>query len=244
MRLALHADLPGRLVRRYKRFLADVETTDGEILTVHCPNPGSMLGMNAPGSAVRCSTHDDPRRKLRHSLEMIRVGRVWVGTNTARANQLAERVLASEALPTLRGYATHRREVALPERWRGPGETVRTRLDFALSDHPRDGRTAWIEVKSVTLARDGRARFPDSVTERGRRHMETLGRIARRGARAVVLFVVQRGDCDVVEPADDIDPAYARALRAAVADGVEALAIGARLTARQIAFERPLRVAL
>jgi sugar fermentation stimulation protein A len=231
-------------VRRYKRFLADVETRDGQVLTVHCPNPGSMLGMNTPGSAVRCQAHDDPKRKLRHSLEMIRVGRVWVGTNTARANQLAERVLARGGVPALAGYRTVRREVSLPDALRDPGESVRTRLDFALEDHPTDPRPAYVEVKSVTLASGRCARFPDSVTARGRRHMEALERLARRGVRAAVLFVVQRGDCDRVEPADDIDPAYGDALRRAAAAGVEVHALGARVTARGIAVERGLPVAL
>ncbi|MGH0035983.1 MAG: DNA/RNA nuclease SfsA [Myxococcota bacterium] len=244
MRLPLQADVPGRLVRRYKRFLADVETEDGRVLTVHCPNPGSMRGMNAPGSAVRCQSHDDPRRKLRHSLEMIRVGRVWVGTNTARANQLAERILAAGALPALAGYGSLRREVTLPDALRDPEETVRTRLDFALDDHPSDPRPAYVEVKSVTLAEGRCARFPDSVTTRGRRHMQTLERLARRGVRAALLFVVQRGDCDRVEPADDIDPDYAEALRRAARAGVEVHAVGTRVGARGIALERVLPVVL
>ena len=244
MRLPLQADVSGRLVRRYKRFLADVETADGRVLTVHCPNPGSMRGMNAPGSAVRCQAHDDPKRKLRHSLEMIRVGRIWVGTNTARANQLAEQLLSADGLPALAGYRTLRREVSLPAELREPGESVKTRLDFALEDHPRDARTAYVEVKSVTLASGTRARFPDSVTERGRRHMETLAHLARSGLRAALLFVVQRGDCDSVEPADDIDPAYGEALRRAVRTGVEVHAVGARVTARGIAVERALPVVL
>jgi sugar fermentation stimulation protein A len=236
--------VPGRLVRRYKRFLADVETRDGAVLTVHCPNPGSMLGMNRPGSAVRCQHHDDPRRKLSHSLEMIRVGRVWVGTNTARANQLAERLLVAGAVPALRGYRRVRREVGLPEALRDPGDAVRTRLDFALEDHPDDPRPAYVEVKSVTLAEGDRARFPDSVTARGRRHMDTLARLARHGLRAAVLFVVQRADCRRVEPADDIDPDYGAALRDAVARGVEVHAVGTRVTARGIAMERVLPVDL
>ncbi len=245
MRLGLAADLRGTLLRRYKRFLADVELEHGELVTVHCPNPGSMRGMCAPGSAVRCSTHDDPRRKLRHSLEMIRVGRAWVGTNTARANPFAEIALRGEGVAGLRGYRTIQREVGLPEGSRaGRGHDRRTRLDFRLDDHPRDPRPAWVEVKSVTLAEGRRARFPDAVTERGRRHMQTLERLVGEGARAAVLFVVQRADCDSVEPADDIDPAYGEALRKAAAAGVELYAVGTRLTARAIAWERELPVRL
>jgi len=243
MRLAVDASLAGRLVRRYKRFLADVELEDGRVLTVHCPNPGSMLGMSDPGSAVRCSTSDDPRRKLRHTLEMVRVGRTWVGTHTVRANQLAARVLTAGFLPALAGYAGVRPE-ATP---RGPFAPAaergrRTRLDFLLTDHPDDPRPAFVEVKSVTLARGRRGRFPDAVTERGRRHMETLGRLAQAGARAVLLFVVQRADCDSVEPADDIDPAYGVALRQAAARGVEVHALGARVSPRALRAERALSV--
>lgn len=232
------ASVRGRLVRRYKRFLADVERPDGSVVTVHCPNPGSMLGLQRPGSAVRCTTHDDPKRKLRHTLEMIRVGRVWVGLHTLRANQLAARALARGAIGDLRGYATLRSEVAV-----GGG----SRLDFALEGHPQDPRPAYVEVKSVTLRGDDdheRGLFPDAVTERGRRHMQTLARLHRQGARAVVLFVVQRADCREVHPADDIDPAYGRALRAAAKAGVEVLALGARVTARRITLERTLPVVL
>ena len=235
VRIPLDAKLRGRLVRRYKRFLADVETPDGRRLTVHCPNPGSMLGCATPGAAVRCSTSDDPRRRLAHTLEMIRVGRAWVGLHTVRANAVVARALELGAIPELGGYAELRREVAVGRR---------TRLDFRLDAHPRDGRPCWLEVKSVTLAQGRVAMFPDSVTERGQRHAETLARLRRRGARAVLLFVVQRADCDRVRPADEIDPAYGRALRRAVRAGVEVLAVGARVTPRRIEIERPLPVLL
>ena len=239
------AGLSGKLLRRYKRFLADVERPDGTRVTVHCPNPGSMLGLQAPGSSVRCTTSDDPRRKLRHTLEMIRVGRIWVGLHTLRANQLAARALACGAVAGLGGYTRVQSEVAA-----GPG----SRLDFALSGHPDDPRPAWVEVKSVTLhenAVNRKARgvsatglFPDAVSARGRRHMQTLARLRRSGARAVVLFVVQRADCDEVRPADEIDPAYGAALRDAARAGVEVLALRARVTARKIAMERMLPVLL
>ena len=231
----IHAEIHGRLIRRYKRFLADVETDDGEKLTVHCPNPGSMLGCAIPGSAVRCSTSDNPKRKLRHTLEMIRIGRIWVGLNTLRANRLVLRALQREALPAFAGYQRIRPEAAV-----GSG----SRLDFRLDDHARDARPAFIEVKSVTLAEGRRARFPDSVTTRGRRHMETLARLRREGSRAALLFVVQRADCDSVRPADDIDPDYGEALRAAVRAGVEVHAVQTRVTARSLSLEGPLPVVL
>ncbi len=233
VRIPLDARLRGRLLRRYKRFLADIETADGRTLTVHCPNPGSMLGCATPGAAVRCSTSDNPRRKLRHTLEMIRVGRTWVGLHTIRANAVVARALELGAIPELAGYAELRREVAV-----GQG----SRLDFRLDAHPSRRRPCWVEVKSVTLARGRVALFPDSVTERGRRHAETLASLRRRGSRAVLLFVVQRADCDCVQPAEELDPAYARALREAARAGVEVLAVGARVTPCRIEIERRLPV--
>ncbi|MEN8183164.1 MAG: DNA/RNA nuclease SfsA [Myxococcota bacterium] len=232
--MPLRADLAGRLVRRYKRFLADVETADGRILTVHCPNPGSMLGCAREGASVRCSTSDDPRRKLRHTLEMIRLGRAWVGLHTLRANQLVRLALEAGAIRELRGYRRIRPEVSV----------AGSRLDFHLEEHARDPRPAWLEVKSVTLARGDRAEFPDSVTERGRRHTETLLRLRRRGQRAVLLFVVQRADCRSVAPADDLDPAYGAALRRAAQAGVEVRAVRARVSPRGIQLDGALPVQL
>jgi sugar fermentation stimulation protein A len=231
------APLVGRFLRRFKRFFAEIET-GGRKLIVHCPDPGSMRGLLRPGAAVRCSVHDDPRRKLRHSLEMMRCGRIWVGVHPARANALAAAALAADTPAALAGYALRQREVTAPV------ESGRGRLDFRLSGHPRDPRPAWVEVKSVSLAEGRLARFPDSVTERGRRHLELLTALRRRGERAVLLFVVQRGDCDRVAPADDIDPEYGRALRRAASAGVEVLALGARVGARAIVIERELPVCL
>ena len=235
LKIPVKADIAGRLVKRYKRFFADVELPDGERLTVHCPNPGSMRGCATPGAAVRCSTSDNPRRKLRHTLEMIRDGRIWVGLHTLRANQLVARALADRAIPAFRLYTQIRPEVAV-----GGG----SRLDFGLSGNSRDARPTFIEVKSVTMAEGTRGRFPDSVTERGRRHAQTLQKLHREGNRCVLLFVVQRADCHSVEPADDIDPAYGDALREAASAGVEVMAVGARVTARSIALERTLPVHL
>jgi sugar fermentation stimulation protein A len=229
------AEIRGRLILRYKRFFADIETDAGEKLTVHCPNPGSMLGCAIPGSAVRCSTSDNPKRKLRHTLEMIRVGRIWVGLYAARANQLARLALEHGAIPGLEAYREVRSEVAVHGG---------SRLDFRLDRHASDHRPLYVEVKSVTLAEGRRARFPDAVTTRGRRHLETLAELHRDGARAALLYVVQRGDCDTVEPADDIDPEYGAALRSAAEAGVELFAVRARVLANQIRLEESLPVLL
>jgi sugar fermentation stimulation protein A len=235
-RLALPPTFEARLVRRWKRFFADVERAPGEVITAHCPNPGSMLGLGGAGRRVRCSTSDDPKRKLAHTLEMIADGACWVGVHTGRANALARLALDAGALPELRGFGGLRAE-ASPE----PG----ARLDFALSGHAAGAPDAWVEVKSVTLSRRaGLAEFPDAQTERGRKHAELLARLAKRGARAVLLFVVQRGDSEAVALADDIDPAYGRALREAAAQGVLVRALGARVTAREIAIVRELPVLL
>jgi len=194
-----------------------------------------MKGTDAPGSAVRCSTSDNPKRKLRHTLEMIRVGRIWVGLHAARANQLAGLALRRGAIAGLDRYGEVRGEVAVHGG---------SRLDFRLDGRRGDRRPAFVEVKSVTLAEGRRARFPDAVTTRGRRHLETLAELRRDGARAALLYVVQRGDCDTVEPADDIDPDYGEALRSAAAAGVELFAVRARVRARQIRLEATLPVLL
>ena len=233
VRLAIDASIRGRLVRRYKRFLADIETDSGDLITVHCPNPGSMRGTDRPGSAVRCSTSENPKRKLRHTLEMIRVGRIWVGLHTLRANQVAERALAAGAIPELRGYANLEREVTASKG---------SRLDFVLAGHPHDGRRAWVEVKSVTFAEGTTALFPDAVSERATRHLETLTALHQAGDRAVLLYIVQRADCTRVEAAREIDPAYASALEEAARAGVEILAVRARVRATEIRLEKSLPV--
>ena len=235
MRIPLKTEVSGTLIRRYKRFLADIETADGEEITVHCPNPGAMIGCSTPGSQIRCSTSDNPKRKLRHTLEMIRVGRSWVGLQPMHANRLVRAALEAGAIKKLCGYATVQPEVKVHGG---------SRLDFLLSHHPKNPAPAYVEVKSVTLADDGVARFPDAVTSRGKRHMETLADLRAQGARAVVLFVVQRVDCKSVEPADAIDPAYGEALRKACANGVEAIAVQARVTATAIHLEDELPVRL
>lgn len=233
--LPIEAALRGRLVRRYKRFLADVRLPDGREITVHCPNPGSMRGTQEPGSFVRCSTSDNPKRKLRHTLEMIRIGRIWVGLHAARANDVARRALDAGAYSPFSGYATITPEVKVAEG---------SRFDFRLSGGPGDRPSCWLEVKSVTLCSDRHARFPDAVTERGRRHLEHL--MARRagGERAALLFIVQRADADDVAPADDIDPAYGATLREAARAGVEIHALSARVTGAHIRLERVLPVLL
>ncbi len=235
MEVPVGADVSGRLLRRYKRFFADIETDEGEELTVHCPNPGSMRGLLEIGAPVWCSTSNNPKRKLKHTLEMIRIDGVWVGLHTLRANAIAGAALRGGAISALSGYAEVRSEVKV---------SPKTRIDFCLSDHPRDSRDKFVEVKSVTMAEGTEGRFPDSVTERGKKHAETLASLVSEGLGAALLFVVQRSDCKTVAPAEDIDPAYAEALRRAAEKGVEVFALGTEVSPQAIRVTEELPVRL
>jgi sugar fermentation stimulation protein A len=207
--------VPGRLLRRYKRFLADVALQDGTTVTAHCANTGSMLGCDRPGSAVLLSEASNPARKLRYTWELVRVGPTWVGINTARANAIVAEAVTGGRIPELAGHTGLRREVPYGKN---------SRVDLLLAGGP--GPT-YVEVKNTTLA-DGRtARFPDAVTERGRKHMGELARMVRAGNRAAVVFLVHRDDARLFCPADDIDPAYGKALRGAAKAGVMVLPYGA-----------------
>jgi sugar fermentation stimulation protein A len=223
-----HALAPAVLVRRYKRFLADVELTDGSIVTAHCANPGSMLGLAEIGTRVLLSESDDPARKLRHSWELARAGRTWVVVHTARANAVAREALEAGAIEELRGF-----ERVVPEAAFAAG----TRFDFRLEGGA--GR-AWVEVKSVTMAEDGLALFPDAPTERGRRHLTELAKAARRGERAVMLYLVMREDCESFAPAARVDPEYAAALASARRAGVEVLVRACRVRPAGIGLAGPL----
>lgn len=227
--------VPGVLVRRYKRFLADVELEDGRMVTAHCPNPGSMLGMAEPGIPVRLLPVDDPRRKLPWTWELVRpAGDAWVAVNTMRANAVAAWAIGQGVVPGVERDVALRREVPYG---------VGSRVDFVASRAGEaGGRDTFIEVKSTTLADGGVARFPDAVTARGTRHMQELAAVVEAGHDAMVLFLVNRGDCDRFEPAADIDPAYAEALRAAVDAGVQAVALGTSVDETGWAVRGPLPV--
>jgi len=213
----------GRLLRRYKRFLADVEIDDGSVLTVHCPNSGSMLGCVGDGWPVKLSLSDSPRRKYPHTLEMVHNGTCWIGINTQRANRVAEEAVRDGRIEELRGFDDLRREVRL-------GET--SRIDFVIAT---GGRRAWIEVKNVTLVDDhGRYAFPDAVTTRGARHLRELTAAVERGDRAVMFYLIQRSDGDRFTVADHIDPAYGEELRRAVDHGLEVVAYRADVGPEEI----------
>lgn len=226
----------GRLIKRYKRFLADVKLAGGEVITAHCANTGPMTGCAEPDSAVLLSKSDNPNRKLQYSWELIKVGRIWVGINTARPNAIVEDAIQSGLVPELRGYETLRREVKY-------GREGKSRIDILLEDNTR-GR-CWVEVKNTTLlAEPGVARFPDAVTTRGQKHLQELTDMAKAGDRAVIFFLVNRADADKMGPADEIDPVYGKLLRKAVSAGVEALAYQVRNTRKGAKIERSLPVVL
>ena len=226
---------PGVLVRRYKRFLADVEVPGRGVVTMHCANTGAMLGCDTPGSPVWFSTSANPKRKYAHSLELVEVPdgstRCMVCVNTARPNAIVAEALADGRIAGL-AETPLRREVAIP------GETGR--FDFGLGTGPE----TYVEVKSVTLCRDGVGAFPDAVSVRARRHAEALGRCVAVGSRAVLLFCVPHTGIRRVTLADEIDPEYGAAVRRAVAAGVEVLAYGCVVTPAELAVEGALPVEL
>ncbi|KND19347.1 sugar fermentation stimulation protein [Pannonibacter phragmitetus] len=222
----------GRLVKRYKRFLADVVLDSGEEITAHCANPGSMLGLNAPGSLVYLSRSDNPARKLAWSWEIIEADGALVGISTAHPNRLVEEALLAGLIPELAGFAGLRREVKYGKN---------SRIDILLEG--ADGGLTYVEVKNVHLMRQaGLAEFPDSVTARGAKHLVELEDMVRAGHRAVMVYLVQRPDCSELDFAADIDPAYAAALRQAMAGGVEAHAIGCEVTPEFIRATRKVAI--
>jgi sugar fermentation stimulation protein A len=220
--------IPGTLVQRYKRFLADVRLPSGEIVTAHCTNTGSMMGCKEPGSAVYLSRSNNPNRRLLYTWELIEANGIWVGINTLHPNRLVAEAVGSGALRELDGYPVMRREVLT---------RLGTRLDLCLQGK---GCHCYVEVKNVTLNIDGAAAFPDAVSERGTKHLKELIRLRRRGFRAAVVFVIQRQDCAVFRPADEIDPEYGRWLRRAIRAGVEALPYRAKVTPEEIVLSERL----
>ena len=198
----------GRLIKRYKRFLADVVLDSGEVVTAHCTNSGSMKSCLEEGAEVYLSPVNDPTRKTKFTWEMIRINNGWVGINTSNPNRLAYEYIASGLIPGIEGYTNVRREVTYGD----------SRFDLYAE---RESEKCFIEVKNVTLKEGKYALFPDAETSRGRKHLETLISIKKEGMRAIMLYIVQRMDVEIFAPAWDIDPFYAETLVRAHADGVE-----------------------
>ncbi|MEX0451473.1 UNVERIFIED_CONTAM: DNA/RNA nuclease SfsA [Spiribacter pallidus] len=231
----MHYDValqPGVLERRYKRFLADVALDNGQRITAHCPNTGSMLGCAEPGQRVWLSRSDNPRRKYAHTWEQVAMASgVRVGIHTGRTNALVfEAIAAGELIPEADGSGGIQTEVNVPN--------APMRADFWL---PASG--AYVEVKNVTAAvSDGVAVFPDAPSERGVRHLDVLEQLVQSGTPGVLVFCAQRADVEAIRPADDIDPTYGRTLRRVMDAGVEVIGLGARVHERGIEVDRRVPV--
>ena len=228
--------IPATLIRRYKRFLADVVLPGGTETTVHVANPGSMLGLAEPGSRILLSKSESRSRKLPLSWELVEVdfggGAEWVGVNTGHPNRLVEEAIMDGKVPELAGYPRLRREVKYGKA---------SRVDFLLERD--DAPPCFVEVKNVHMMRvPGRAEFPDCVTARGTRHLDELAAEVRKGARAVMVYLVQIGSAASVSFARDIDPAYGAAFDRAKAAGVEAIGLVCRITPEGIEVEKSVPV--
>ena len=222
--MRLPALTTGRLLRRYKRFLADVELPDGQIVTAHCANTGSMRSCLAEGAPVQLSHHDNPRRKLKWSLERIDMGSGWIGVNTGLVNSVIAEALEAGHIDQLPAGLPVHREVKVER----PGVET-SRLDFRIAGE--SGQSVYIEVKNVTLFEDGFLQFPDAVSIRASRHLNLLRKLAEEGNRSIILFAINRPEGSCFRPAAQIDPDYARTLKHAVKHGVELLPV--RLIHRQ-----------
>lgn len=220
------------LKKRYKRFLADIEL-GGKLLTAHVPNTGSMQSCWEPDWKCAVSVSNNPSRKMPHTLELIHNGQTWIGVNTANANKLVKLWLERGLLPEFTGYS-----VIHPEKKIGD-----SRVDFYLEGHSHHP-PCYVEVKNVTLKLEGEAQFPDSVSERGQKHLKELMKLKKDGLRAAMLYVVQREDVKAFRPAASIDPVYADLLRKAHAAGVEILVYQCRMDTKELKLEKSLPYSL
>jgi len=211
----------GRLIKRYKRFLTDVTLDNGEIVTAHCTNSGSMKSCLEENAEVFLSPVNDPKRKTQFTWEMIKINDNWVGINTTNPNRLAFEAISQGQIEKLRGYTDVSREVKYGD----------SRFDVMAKN---SSETCFVEVKNVTLKEGKYALFPDAVTTRGKKHLETLIKVKQEGMRAVMLYIIQRMDVEIFAPAKDIDPDYAKTLKKAYKKGVEIIPLQAKVTARNI----------
>lgn len=222
----------GTLIKRYKRFLADIKFDTGEELTVHCPNPGAMMGITTPGLRVALSKSANPLRKLTYSWEMVEVNNVWIGVNTNNPNLIVAQALAANTIPELAGYKNIKAEVKYGQN---------SRIDFYLTDGPTE--MCLVEVKNVHLIRNNNmAEFPDCVSARGAKHQLELAEQVKNGIRSVVLYVVQRNDALTFKVASDLDKAYDQAVQLARDAGVEMLAYNCNMEISGITLKQQLHV--
>jgi sugar fermentation stimulation protein A len=221
--------IPGTLLKRYKRFLADVRLETGEIVTAHCPNTGSMKGCAEPGRTVYLSSHHNPKRKYKYTWELIAMPTSLVGVNTLVPNRLVFKSIDQKLIPELSEYNSIRREVKIGEH---------SRIDLMLTDG--GAKRCYVEIKNCTLVSEGIARFPDAVTSRGLKHIIELEKLAEAGHRCMMFYFIQRMDALVFRPADDIDSAYGRRLRLAVEKGIEVLAYDVRIDLQGIELNQKI----
>ena len=234
--------ISGRLIKRYKRFLSDVELESGEIVTAHCANPGSMMGLIESGSQVWLSPARNPNRKLKYSWEIASANGEPVGINTSHPNGIVADAIEAGLIPELKGYSQLKREVRY-----GKNSRIDILLDGRLDEDASEtpSPACYVEVKNVTLKRGkDAAEFPDSVTSRGAKHLEELGDAVEAGYRAVMFFLVQRADSSCVKIAGDIDPNYEAAFRRARTRGVEVLCYDCNVGPEEIVLNRPLPLEL
>lgn len=217
----------GKLIQRYKRFLADVQLDDGTVVVAHCTNSGTMKSCIESGAEVYLTPVTDPKRKTRFTWEMIQINNAWVGINTGNPNKLAFEAILTNQIPGLEGYTTVKREVKFGD----------SRFDiYAENQHEK----CFVEVKNVTLKEGKYALFPDAVTTRGQKHLKTLINVKKNGMRAVMLYIVQRSDVEIFAPAAAIDPNYAETLKKALENGVEVIVMQAKVTPQEITLFKEL----
>ncbi len=224
--------IKGKLIKRYKRFLADVELENGEVVTAHCANSGSMLSVKDEGATVWLSPSNNPKRKLKYTWELIEVDGYNVGINTSHPNKLVEEAILAGQIKELTGYANLRREVKYGKN---------SRIDVLLEDEAK--AACYVEVKNVTLKRGDNADFPDAVTARGAKHLRELGDMVEEGHRAVMFYLVQRADCKIMDIARDIDPTYEAELKEAIKRGVEVICYQCDVGYEEITVTTPVPVA-
>jgi len=220
--------IPATLIKRYKRFLADVKLDDNQVITVHCPNTGTMLSCSTPGSSVCLSTSDNPKRKYPHTLEMVQDNGTWVGVNTSRTNKLVIEAIEDGRILEFSDIDSIKPEVKTSEG---------SRLDLLIK---KDNKSSYVEIKNCSLAIDGCAMFPDAVTVRGTKHLKELIRLKKEGFSSYIFFLVQRMDADKFSPAAHIDKVYTKTLKQAAVSGVDILVYQAEVSPTGIQVVRSL----
>lgn len=231
MNISKNIFLKGKLIKRYKRFFADVQLDNGKQVTAHCPNTGSMMGLLDEGNVVYLSESDNEKRKLKYTLEVIRVKKAHVGVNTHRANRIVEDAIIQNKIKSLGKKLKVQREVKYGEN---------SRIDFLISNEKNE--EIYVEVKNVTLSNQNKiAEFPDSITERGSKHLIELSKIIKKNKRSIMLYLIQRNDCDQFKIAENIDPTYQANLKKAMKSGVEVLCYDCEFKNNKIELNKKIK---